>query len=262
MCKLPKNHKTKNFHKNSLNSIDTVTNSKGDPTISRFLSPDIFIQSPTNSQSYNRYAYVWNNPLKYTDPTGYELGDEDFGGDIGSAGYDGYDAGEASDNQADENNNEDNGYDSDSDGNYNSVQAHKDLEAANERIRQEAEKARLQAIEDAKYKQDTKKINNENKQSIISRIYNGFTRDFSKMYAQETPRRLLNVAVGVAVAPLTVVGTTKILDVSANALRSNPEAVGNGLMFVESGLPYGTPAPTFIGAAGYMAGKIYDWLNK
>ena len=60
-----------------------LINMKGrmyDPTIGRFLSPDIFIQSPTNSQSFNRYAYVWNNPLKYTDPSGYYLddGDDDF----------------------------------------------------------------------------------------------------------------------------------------------------------------------------------------
>jgi len=105
------------FHKDSLNTIDTVTNSNGkvvarniytpfgalasstnpssdkrfkkedfkgytsheqyfdlnlinmggrmyDPTISRFISADIFIQSPTNSQSFNRYAYVVNNPMK------------------------------------------------------------------------------------------------------------------------------------------------------------------------------------------------------
>ncbi|MES9868355.1 MAG: RHS repeat-associated core domain-containing protein [Sedimenticola sp.] len=42
-----------------------------DPEIGRFLSADPNIQAPQNSQSYNRYSYVLNNPLKYTDPSGY-----------------------------------------------------------------------------------------------------------------------------------------------------------------------------------------------
>jgi len=42
-----------------------------DPTLDRFLQADPFIQAPKNSQSFNRYAYVWNNPLSYTDPSGY-----------------------------------------------------------------------------------------------------------------------------------------------------------------------------------------------
>lgn len=29
------------------------------------------MQDPTSSQDYNRYSYCWNNPLKYTDPTGW-----------------------------------------------------------------------------------------------------------------------------------------------------------------------------------------------
>ena len=37
----------------------------------RFLSADPFIQFTTNTQSYNRYTYVLNNPLSLTDPTGY-----------------------------------------------------------------------------------------------------------------------------------------------------------------------------------------------
>jgi len=41
-----------------------------DPMVSRMLSPDNFIQSPDFSQSFNRYSYVWNNPLVYTDPEG------------------------------------------------------------------------------------------------------------------------------------------------------------------------------------------------
>jgi hypothetical protein len=42
-----------------------------DPTIARFLSADPHIQAPGNLQSYNRYSYVMNNPLRYTDPSGY-----------------------------------------------------------------------------------------------------------------------------------------------------------------------------------------------
>lgn len=42
-----------------------------DPALARFLSPDPFISNPANSQSYNRYSYCFNNPLKYTDPSGY-----------------------------------------------------------------------------------------------------------------------------------------------------------------------------------------------
>ncbi|MRR51414.1 MAG: type IV secretion protein Rhs [Rhodocyclaceae bacterium] len=42
-----------------------------DPLIGRFVSPDPFIQDPYNLQAYNRYAYVWNNPLNSTDPSGY-----------------------------------------------------------------------------------------------------------------------------------------------------------------------------------------------
>ncbi len=42
-----------------------------DPVIGRFLSPDALIPSPTDLQSYNRYSYVRNNPLSFTDPTGF-----------------------------------------------------------------------------------------------------------------------------------------------------------------------------------------------
>jgi RHS repeat-associated protein len=42
-----------------------------DPLVGRFLSADPYIQSPYNLQSYNRYSYVMNNPLGYTDPSGY-----------------------------------------------------------------------------------------------------------------------------------------------------------------------------------------------
>ena len=42
-----------------------------DPVIGRFMSADPIIQDPYHSQSFNRYAYVWNNPLNSTDPTGF-----------------------------------------------------------------------------------------------------------------------------------------------------------------------------------------------
>ncbi|MEL6867068.1 MAG: RHS repeat-associated core domain-containing protein, partial [Bacteroidota bacterium] len=41
-----------------------------DPTIGRFNSADPYIQFPENLQSYNRYTYVLNNPLLFTDPSG------------------------------------------------------------------------------------------------------------------------------------------------------------------------------------------------
>jgi hypothetical protein len=36
----------------------------------RFLQPDNFVQDSSNTQSFNRYGYCWNNPLVYTDPSG------------------------------------------------------------------------------------------------------------------------------------------------------------------------------------------------
>jgi RHS repeat-associated protein len=42
-----------------------------DPTIGRFLSADPIIQDATQSTSLNRYAYVLNNPMSYTDPSGF-----------------------------------------------------------------------------------------------------------------------------------------------------------------------------------------------
>jgi len=41
-----------------------------DPALHRFLMPDNFVQNAFNTQSFNRYGYVLNNPLGFTDPTG------------------------------------------------------------------------------------------------------------------------------------------------------------------------------------------------
>jgi len=41
------------------------------PKLGRMLSPDPVTQAPENGQNYNRYSYGYNNPLKYTDPSGF-----------------------------------------------------------------------------------------------------------------------------------------------------------------------------------------------
>jgi RHS repeat-associated protein len=51
-----------------------------DPLVARFLSPDPFIQNPEYSQSYNRYSYVFNNPLRFVDPSGYFAEGDSTGG--------------------------------------------------------------------------------------------------------------------------------------------------------------------------------------
>ncbi|WPB74323.1 toxin TcdB middle/N-terminal domain-containing protein [Archangium violaceum] len=42
-----------------------------DPQLGRFISPDALVPSSGNPQALNRYAYVYNNPISNTDPTGH-----------------------------------------------------------------------------------------------------------------------------------------------------------------------------------------------
>ncbi len=63
-----------------------------DPVMSSFLSVDNYVQSPENSQNFNRYAYCLNNPLKYTDPDG-EWVQYVVGGLLGA--FNGYSIGKA-----------------------------------------------------------------------------------------------------------------------------------------------------------------------
>ncbi len=41
------------------------------PHLGRFMQADPFVQAPKNLQNFNRYSYVLNNPMSYTDPSGY-----------------------------------------------------------------------------------------------------------------------------------------------------------------------------------------------
>ena len=56
-----------------------------DPNLRRFLAADNYIQDMTNTQSYNRYAYAFNNPLMYTDPSGNTSENGEIGGLAGTA---------------------------------------------------------------------------------------------------------------------------------------------------------------------------------
>jgi RHS repeat-associated protein len=42
-----------------------------DSYLNQFSQPDTIIPNPANPQSYNRYSYGLNNPLRYTDPSGH-----------------------------------------------------------------------------------------------------------------------------------------------------------------------------------------------
>jgi|CXWK01.1.fsa_nt_gi hypothetical protein len=47
------------------------------PEIGRFISADTIVPNPANPQSYNRYSYGYNNPVKFVDPSGHCTGNPD-----------------------------------------------------------------------------------------------------------------------------------------------------------------------------------------
>jgi RHS repeat-associated protein len=55
-----------------------------DPMLGRFTSPDSIIPDPGSVIGYNRYAYVNNNPMIYTDPSGHSpiIDDDPYGNPI------------------------------------------------------------------------------------------------------------------------------------------------------------------------------------
>ncbi len=59
-----------------------------DPALGLFLSPDPYVQAPDFTQNFNSYAYCFNNPFSYTDPSGEIVQVLLYGALIG-AGYGG-----------------------------------------------------------------------------------------------------------------------------------------------------------------------------
>ena len=53
-----------------------------DPVVGRFLGVDPIVQAPDYSLSYTGYSYCWNNPLKYTDPSGMRMCADDYAVDL------------------------------------------------------------------------------------------------------------------------------------------------------------------------------------
>ena len=45
-----------------------------DPYLNRWTQPDTIIPDPSNPQDWNRYTYARNNPVKYNDPSGHDVG--------------------------------------------------------------------------------------------------------------------------------------------------------------------------------------------
>ncbi|MEW6405341.1 MAG: RHS repeat-associated core domain-containing protein [Chloroflexota bacterium] len=45
--------------------------------LNHFIQPDTIVPNPANPQTWNRYSYTRNNPVRYSDPTGHDVCDEE-----------------------------------------------------------------------------------------------------------------------------------------------------------------------------------------
>ena len=75
-------HFTGQYHETSLPGGEGLSfyNARWyDPRLGRFLSADTIVPNPSNPQDLNRLAYVRNNPLRYVDPSGHYIFEEDPG---------------------------------------------------------------------------------------------------------------------------------------------------------------------------------------
>jgi RHS repeat-associated protein len=52
-----------------------------DPALGRFLQADTLVPGAGNPQAYDRYAYVLNSPINYTDPSGHHYCDSEYAAD-------------------------------------------------------------------------------------------------------------------------------------------------------------------------------------
>lgn len=73
-----------------------------DPQLGRFLSPDPMVSDPGFTQGFNRYAYVYNNPMRLVDPSGFNpieifsLSNHEVSERLGIGGYNYYNAWQSS----------------------------------------------------------------------------------------------------------------------------------------------------------------------
>jgi RHS repeat-associated protein len=83
----PRQGYTSQIHDDEFGLIDMVGRIY-DPRARRFTGPDPFIHDRLSSQQHNRYAYVQNNPVTLTDPTGFRSAGSGGSTDDDSAGID------------------------------------------------------------------------------------------------------------------------------------------------------------------------------
>jgi RHS repeat-associated protein len=63
-------YKFTGYERDSESGLDYASARHYNNTLGRFMSPDPLSGSPGNPQSWNRYSYVYNNPLNSIDPSG------------------------------------------------------------------------------------------------------------------------------------------------------------------------------------------------